>query len=83
MTKQAQGMVESQEELSHEKNWKKNHVILDHVTGNRSSIREKRIKYRAALAAARGIAISEVPLSQVNEQISREIANRKVLGNER
>lgn len=52
-------------------------IALGSLTKNSSFFEQRSLKYKAALAAARGISMAEVPQTQVYEYLVRDILDRK------
>lgn len=52
-------------------------VVFSGFTHNSSFFEQKSLKYKAALAAARGVPISDIPQSMVHDYLVKEVIDRK------
>lgn len=68
-----------QRKVSTQNGGEETRIPLDRFIRPADSLEEKRIKYRAALAIARGVPIAEIPLDHVSQHMSRETNNRSEL----
>lgn len=72
-------LKEYQRKVSTQKVGEETRIPLDRFIRPSDSLEEKRIKYRAALAVARGVSITEIPLDHVSRHISRDLNDRSDL----
>ncbi len=52
-------------------------VLLGRITSNSCVYEQKSLKYKAALAAARGVSLGDIPADQVNNYLVRELLDKK------